>query len=388
MNKKELGIYIHIPFCVKKCYYCDFISFPNKTEVIQKYIETLKEEINNTQLNLEEYTVTTIYIGGGTPSFIDSKYIMDIMNELSKKFDLSNVKEATIELNPGTITKSKLEDYKKSNINRLSIGLQSTNNNLLKAIGRIHTYEQFLEGYKLAREAGFNNINIDLMLGLPKQNIEILKNSLDNVIELNPEHISVYSLILEEGTQLYEMVKTNKCELIEDDLERQMYWYVKDKLELNGYKHYEISNFAKDGLNSLHNTNCWEQKEYIGYGIAAHSYINNIRFSNTDNLEEYINYLDNDKHINIKENINKIKIINETQNISDKEKEYMLLGLRKIEGVRISEFKKKFIKNPLYLFRIELEKLINEELLIVDGDYIKLTNKGLDLANQVWEEFI
>ena len=370
---KELGLYIHIPFCVKKCYYCDFISYCNKNDKIEEYIKVLKKEINDESEKVSEYKVTTIYIGGGTPSFIDSKYIVDILNIIKGKYNLENT-EIAIELNPGTVTEEKLLDYKKAGINRLSIGLQETNNDLLKQIGRIHTYEEFLETYNLARKLDFQNINVDLMIGLPNQSIENIKESLNKVITLNPEHISVYSLILEEGTKLYQKYENNEIELPDEELERNMYWYVKNTLENNGYNHYEISNFSKKGYESKHNMNCWEQKEYIGFGIHAHSYIDGVRYSNTENLEEYLN--------------NYGKTIHEKQSIVDMKKEYMLLGLRKIDGVSIQKFEEKFVENPIFLFRNQLNKLVEELLLEIDGDIIKLTNKGLDLANIVWEEFI
>ena len=369
---KEIGVYIHIPFCVKKCDYCDFISYCNKEDLIEKYIGKLKEEIK-VELSHQEYKIKTIYIGGGTPSFVNSKYISDILNTIKEKHNLENT-EVTIEVNPGTVTKEKLLDYKEVGINRLSIGLQETNNELLKQIGRIHTYEEFLETYNLAREVGFRNINVDLMIGLPNQSIQEIKESLNKVITLNPEHISVYSLILEEGTKLYQKYQKNGLDLPDEELERNMYWYVKNTLENNGYIHYEVSNFAKQGNESKHNISCWNQEEYIGFGVAAHSYINGVRYSNTISLDEYIKSSD--------------KIIHEKQTSEDMQKEYMLLGLRKIEGISIQKFKNKFGENPIFLFRDELNKLVEEDLVIVDGDNIVLTNKGLDLANQVWEEFV
>jgi len=212
------------------------------------------------------------------------------------------------------------------------------------------------------------------MIGLPNQSIANIKESLNRIISFNPEHISVYSLILEEGTKLYKAYENNKIELPDEELERNMYWYVKNTLENNGYVHYEISNFSKKGYESKHNISCWNQEEYIGFGVNAHSYIDGTRYSNTENLEEYIRQEDN--------------IIHEKQTLEDMQKEYMLLGLRKIEGVSIQKFKNKFGENPIFLFRNELNKLVAEELLEVDGDNIKLTNKGLDLANLVWERFV
>ncbi len=410
MENRELGIYIHIPFCQHKCDYCDFISFSNKQDFIENYVEAVKKEIYNyfkDKTFLETYTVTTIYIGGGTPSYIDSKYICEIMEVLEKNLKQNKVKfedmEITIEVNPGTVNKEKLEQYKKAKINRLSIGLQSTNNKILKEIGRIHTYEQFLETYQMAKQVGFDNINVDLMIGLPNQTIEDIKTSLNEVVQLNPTHISVYSLIVEEGTVIAKKVQNHQLQEMDEELERNMYWYVKNTLELNGYIHYEISNFAKEGKESKHNMNCWRQKEYIGIGLNAHSYLNYVRYTNTSEMEQYITRMNglngqivedilelsnNKEKENLEENIETAYEIEEVQDVEDRKKEYMLLGLRTIEGVSISKFKEKYIDNPLFLFRKELEKLVEEKLVMIDGDDIRLTNKGLDLANLVWEEFI
>ena len=386
---KKIGVYIHIPFCKKKCFYCDFVSFSNKDSLQEIYINSLKKEIENFLKNRNELQIETVYIGGGTPSYIDSKNIFSIWDSFSfwdSSFSKRNVPnnkkiEKTIEVNPGTVTKGKLEDYKNAGINRLSIGLQSANNKVLEEIGRIHTYEDFLETYNLAKEVGFENINVDLMIGIPNQTIEDVKESLKNVIKLNPTHISVYSLIVEDGTPLAKMIEQGKLKLLDEDIERNMYWYVKDFLELKGYKHYEISNFSKPGFESKHNLNCWEQKEYIGFGISAHSYLNGVRFANTSNLEEYIKNCENNR-------FDANKSILERQNLLDKENEYMLLGLRKIDGVSIQSFKNKFNENPIFLFKEKLNKLVSIGLIQIDSDCIILTNKGLDLANQVWQEFV
>ena len=380
VKKDERGIYIHIPFCKQKCYYCDFISYANKTEKVEKYVQSLIKEIENKKQEIEESNIATIYIGGGTPSLIEAKYVKEILKEIEKLNTCDN-KEITIEVNPGTVTEEKLETYINSGINRLSIGLQSTDNNLLKQIGRIHTFEEFLNTYNLARKVGFKNINIDLMLGLPNQSIENLKTSIEEITKLNPEHISVYSLILEEGTPIEKMIKQKIIELPNEEIERQMYWYVKNMLELKGYNHYEISNFSKKGFESKHNINCWKQKEYFGFGVAAHSYYKNERYSNIINIEKYIENIS-------KNQFEKNKITEEIQGKEDKEKEYMILGLRKLEGVEISEFKEKFIENPIFIYKKELEKLTKEGLILIDGNNIRLTNKGLDFANIVWEEFI
>lgn len=379
----ELGIYIHIPFCKQKCYYCDFVSYSNKCSEVKEYIESLKKEIE--EFDFSNYKVTSIYIGGGTPSYIDSIYIVEILSELKEKLKCNLIEfkdiEITIEVNPGTVDTKKLNDYKKSGINRLSIGLQSTKNDILKKIGRIHTYQEFLEIYKLARETGFKNINIDLMIGIPGQKIGDLKNTLQDIIKLEPEHISVYSLIIEENTPIEKMLENGEIKLPDEDLERNMYWYVKNTLELNGYNHYEISNFAKLGKESRHNLNCWNQEEYIGFGVAAHSYLNGIRFSNTINVEEYIQHIENNRK---EENIQ----IEESQSLEDKKNEFMMLGFRKIQGVDIARFKEKFIDNPIFLYREKLNKLVEEGLIEVELNHIKLTNKGIDLANLVFEEFV
>ena len=377
MKNNQIGIYVHIPFCKQKCYYCDFVSYCNKNDLIEKYIQAVKKEIQLQEIRTE---INTIYIGGGTPSYIEAKYIKEILEEIKAK-NVSKEAEITIEVNPGTVTLEKLKEYKKCGINRLSIGLQSTQDNLLKMIGRIHNFEQFLETYKMARKVGFKNINVDLMLGLPGQKISDLKESLEKVLELEPEHISVYSLIVEENTPIASKIEKNELILPEEETERNMYWYVKNTLELNGFHHYEISNFAKKGFESKHNLNCWNQEEYIAFGVAAHSYVDNVRYSNTENLEKYIENID----LGIPENN---RTIHEVQNEDDKKKEYMLLGLRKIDGVKISEFKNLFGENPIYLYRNELDKLSKQGLVEVDKDIVKLTNKGIDLANLVWEEFV
>ena len=377
IKNNEIGVYVHIPFCKKKCDYCDFISYCNKDNLIDDYVQAVKAEIQTQNIKPE---ITTIYIGGGTPSYIDSKYIIEILEKIKEKNVSSNA-EITIEVNPGTVTKEKLEDYIKSGINRISIGLQTTNDELLKQIGRIHNFTQFLETYKLAKKVGFKNINVDLMLGLPNQRIKDLKESLEQIIKLKPKHISVYSLIVEDGTPIANKIEKGEMQLPDEELERNMYWFVKNTLELNGFIHYEISNFTKKGYESKHNLNCWNQKEYIGIGASAHSYRDITRYSNTENIEEYIENVNNG-------NFNRNKIIHEVQKEDDAKKEFMLLGLRKIKGVDINQFKNKFGDNPIYLFRNELKKLTDERLLIIDNNNIRLTNKGLDLANLVWEEFI
>ena len=293
----------------------------------------------------------------GTPSYINEKYIKELLENLKRKLENNETKfeniEITIEVNPGTVTKEKLELYKNCGINRLSIGLQSAQNSLLKEIGRIHTLKEFLETYKIAKEVKFDNINVDLMIGLPKQSIQDIKKSLELLIKLDPTHISVYSLIVEEGTIIEKKIEEGSLVLPEEDLERRMYWYVKDYLELHGYDQYEISNL----------------------------YIKNIRFGNIENIEKYIENIEAEK-------IELNKNIEEKQTKEEQEKEFMMLGFRKIQGVNIAKFKEKFTDNPLFLYNKKLNKLVEEGLIEVDLNYIRLTNKGLDLANLVFEEFI
>ena len=328
---KEIGIYIHIPFCKQKCKYCDFVSFSDKEIYINDYIECILKEIKSfsekVELNYingvdDLVKINTIYIGGGTPSIISEKYIEKIINEIKDNFNIMKNAEITIEINPGTVNKQKLQKYLEIGINRISLGLQSTDDELLKLLGRVHKYKDFEEIYKLAREVGFKNINVDLMLGLPSQSISVLEKSLDEIISKNPEHISVYSLIVEENTQMFNLVEKGELKLPNENLEREMYWKVKHILEKNGYNHYEISNFAKNGYESKHNTNCWNQCEYIGFGVSAHSYFNNVRYSNIYNLEKYIENL---KNYEQEKNV----IVYEKQDTESKMNEYMLLRFKK-----------------------------------------------------------
>lgn len=379
---KEIGIYIHIPFCKSKCYYCDFISFADKEEQIEEYIDALKLEIGKKADS--SYIVKTIFIGGGTPTVISEKYIIGIINTIKNNYKVYEEAEITIEVNPNTADEKKLKAYKNIGINRLSIGLQSSNNELLKKIGRIHTYEDYLETIKLAKKVGFTNINTDIMIGLPEQTIYDVEDTINKLLKLDLNHISVYSLILEPGTVFMKMHKSGQIELIDEELERYMYWFTKRKLEENGYIHYEISNFAKKGFESKHNVDCWTQKEYLGFGIAAASYEDKVRYSNTKNLEEYIENIKNnqfDKNINIEEK----------QDRETEMSEYIILGLRKIEGLSLPAFEEKFKERLMKIktYRIKIYNLLNKELIVLTGDErMKLTDKGLNVANMVWEEFI
>ena len=388
---KEMGLYIHIPFCVKKCKYCDFVSYACQKEKQDVYLKWLIEEIKqvgegnkiDVQNGIDEQVlVKTIYIGGGTPSILEPEAIEQIMKTILENFQIAEEVETTIEVNPGTVTKEKLEKYYRAGIRRLSIGMQSMNPDLLQMLGRIHTKEEFLQTYQWAREVGFENCNVDIMIGLPNQTMQDVEDTIKQVAMLNPEHISCYSLIVEEGTAMEKEIADGKLVLPEEELERKMYEKAKELLEEAGYIHYEISNFAKKGMASKHNMDCWNQKEYMGFGVAAHSYTNGVRYSNVEDIEEYIANYEKDKW---EDNL----IFHEKQNKVSMEKEYMMLGLRKLEGVSISAFKRKFVDNPCYVFRRELNYLSEQGLILIeDEDKIKLTKKGLDLANVVFEEFV
>ncbi len=376
---KKMGIYIHIPFCKKKCLYCDFVSFEGQKEIEEKYIQALKKEIQDWIEQNQKVEIETVYIGGGTPSYIESKNISEILDVVGR-----DAKEITIEVNPGTITRQKLIDYKNAGINRLSIGLQSSKDRLLKQIGRIHIYQEFCETYSLAREVGFKNINVDCIIGLPNQEVEDVKDTLQKLMELKPckpEHISAYSLIVEQDTPLEKLIGLGKLKLPKEDDERNMYWYAKKFLELNGYIHYEISNFAISGYESKHNLDCWKQKEYRGFGISASSYIDKKRFCNISNLSQYLKNIEEN---NFKKNI----IVEEEQTKEEQMMEYMLLGLRRLNGVSVQQFENKFGENPTVLFKDKLNKLEKENLIMINDNKIKLSNKGLDLANVVWQEFV
>lgn len=377
---QKFGIYVHIPFCQKKCKYCDFVSFDKCDKSIkERYVDALLKEIENCEIDKK---ITTIYFGGGTPSLLPAEAIERILEKIYEKFDVHKKAEITIEINPGTVDLPKLEKYKKMGINRLSIGLQATQYNHLKLLGRIHDFGDFGEAYIGARRLGFENINVDLILGIPNQTLREFELSLKELVIMNPDHISIYSLIVEEDTELEKMIKNNEIEMISEDLERQMYWKAKEILGRAHYEHYEISNFARKGFESKHNLSCWNQDEYIGFGLAAHSYKDKKRFSNTSDLGDYLKNIENgefSKNIEIQEN---------EQTFEEQAKEYMMLGLRKINGISISEFEQKFQINPLFYFRFEISKLEDEGLAEVDLDNIKLTEKGLDFANIVFEQFV
>ena len=377
MNNIDCGLYIHIPFCAKKCYYCDFPSYCNLKNRIAPYIGAIKKEIQLIAGKYPNIIVKTIFIGGGTPTYIDSKYIVEILNEVKKAFAIGNNAEISMEGNPGTFDLYKLIDYKEAGINRLSIGLQASQDRLLKKLGRIHTNKQFLQTFDNVKKLGFQNINIDLIFGLPDQSMDDWKETLKEVTSLKPSHLSCYSLIIEEGTPFYELYKRGEIN-INEDLEREMYYHTKEFLSGKGYNHYEISNFAKDGFQCIHNLIYWDVKPYIGIGSSAHSFFNNYRFSNFNSVEKYIKTLSSG-----------ILPVANNHKLTRKEliEEYVFLGLRKVRGISPKDFFNTFEEEIETVYGDVLNKLIGQGLIENRGN-IFLTSKGLDFANYVFQSFL
>lgn len=372
----NLGLYIHIPFCVRKCYYCDFTSFSDKYCYVDFYFQHLKKELSDILNKYPDVIFNTVYIGGGTPSSVDSKYILGLFDLFSQRLSIDC--EITIEANPATVTAEKLHDYLECGINRISIGVQSFENELLKSLGRIHNEEQAVNTVLMAKEAGFKNINIDLIYGIPsikKRNAQSLKEmeeTMHKALSLGVTHISTYSLIIEEGTKLYDW----NTDYIDDDIDRKMYYMCQKLLENNGFKQYEISNFALNGFESKHNLKYWNCDDYMGVGLAAASCMNGVRYKNTIDFEKYINgnYLDSTETV----------VLNE----QDQMKEFMMLGFRKLSGPDPHEFYKRFNIDYSKKFSDNLQRLIDKNLIERKNNYFILTDKGLDYANIVFREFV
>lgn len=374
-----IGLYIHVPFCKFKCFYCDFNSYSNINHLIKPYFNALKKEIRLYSDRLKDFHIDTVFIGGGTPSYVEYQLICELMDECRQYLDMSMVSEISIETNPGTLSVNKLTAYGQSGINRLSIGLQAWQNSLLGNIGRIHTQEEFVENYTLARNVGFKNVNIDIIFGLPGQTLADWYETLTNVINLKPDHVSCYSLKVEENTVFGRKYDEGKLVLMDDDMDREMYYMAVDTLSEAGLKHYEISNFAKPGYECKHNLIYWHAQEYIGLGAGAHSYFKGIRFNNVNDVNEYISLI-----------INKETALENEYVIDRKEamSEYIILSLRLTEGLNISDFKTKYGEDIMRLFGENIDRLIKRQLIKLDNNKIKLSKKGLDLANQVFMEFI
>lgn len=379
LYKDTRSIYVHFPFCMRKCTYCDFVSYQGMESMIPGYMEALQEEIKSMSRMTDKKRISTVYFGGGTPTYPDPVWVKRMMDSLRESFDLSECNEITLEANPGTLTPQKLELYQSVGFNRLSIGLQSVNDHELFKIGRIHRFEDFLQSYKYARKARFSNINTDLIFGFPWQTFDDWKNSVDTLVKLSPEHISCYDLILEEGTPLYRQIKSGQYSVMPDELNRRMYEYLQNTLSKNGYNQYEISNFAKPGFESKHNIVYWKTGEYFGFGAGAHSYINHVRRGNAPDLLDYMSRIKEQGYAEV-----------ESEYIDEKNRmnEFAMLGFRLIEGIDTLEFLERFGFDFMDLYKEQLDRLIARDLVSVNGSKISLTRQGLDYANLVFMEFI
>lgn len=369
-----LELYVHIPFCVRKCQYCDFLSGPSDEETKDRYIEALLKEIRAAE-HTEDYEIVSVFIGGGTPSALKAEAIASVMRTLQEKFFFCEDAEVTIEANPGTVDLEKLTIYRNVGINRLSLGLQSTDAEELKLLGRIHSYEEFLKSYEWAREAGFSNINIDLMFAIPGQTGEAWRQHLYQVAELNPEHISAYSLIIEEGTPFAEQ----NLDLPDEDTEYQMYEDTAEILERYGYRQYEISNYAKQGYMCRHNAGYWQRREYLGFGLGASSLYRGMRFSNTRRMQEYL-----------KESRNPDQIRKDVTVLSRNERieEFMFLGLRMTEGISEKKFEENFDVRLMDVYGDILQKYEETGFMEHIETKWRLTRKGIHVSNHILADFL
>ncbi|EDT79654.1 radical SAM family heme chaperone HemW [Clostridium perfringens] len=374
----KISLYIHIPFCAQKCLYCDFPSFARKDHLRKAYIEALNKEIISLREKHNNLEINTIFIGGGTPSVLEADELECLLKEVAK-LNMAKDIEYSMECNPGNLTEEKLEVMKKYGVNRISMGLQAKQDNLLKGLGRIHNYKTFKENFLLAKKVGFNNINVDLMFGLPNQRLNEWEETLREIISLEPAHISAYSLIIEEGTAFYNLYENDKLKLPTEEEERKMYHLAKKILEENGFNQYEISNYAKEGKECRHNLAYWNMDNWIGVGSAAASYINGKRIKNISSVEEYINSI-NEKGEAVEE------IINNSKN--DNMEEFMFMGLRKINGIDENEFKNRFSMNINDVYGEILNKYIDEGLLIRESGRIFLSEKGIEISNVIMADFL
>lgn len=380
--KKELELYIHIPFCVRKCAYCDFLSSAGNRDTIERYVQALVREVYAYQNMAQNYIVTTVFFGGGTPSILSGAQMEKICEALREVFHFATDAEITIEANPGTVTAEKLKVYQNCGINRISFGLQSTNDEELKLLGRIHTYEEFLDSYRLARAARFLNINVDLISAIPQQTLESWESTLNRVIALKPEHISAYSLIIEEGTpfaKIYGEGAPLEGDLPSEEEERAMYYRTEKLLGEAGYHRYEISNYAKEGKACRHNLGYWERKDYLGIGLGAASLIDNIRYSHVEDLAVYLEYADD---------LQQIEVGKELLSITEQMEEFFFLGLRKMQGVSLDEFEQIFGVPAKERYGEAMMRLCQEGLLEETEGILRLTAKGIDVSNYVFAELL
>lgn len=384
-ENKNLGLYIHIPFCVEKCLYCDFVSYKvsdaEKHKSIETYIKALKEEISFYKDELGRAHIKTIFIGGGTPSSIEGRYILEIVNHLKQFNPLTALEEFTIEVNPGTLNEEKINAYLSAGINRVSMGVQSSRDSLLKSIGRIHTFNEFLTTYHGIREKGFRNINLDMMFGLPGQTLEDVLHTVKILADLMPEHISAYSLKIEEGTPMYRLYESGTLVLPDEATERDMYRVICKELETRGYHQYEISNFAKEGLESRHNLTYWRNEPYLGFGVAAHSKMDSVRFNNYSNMMAYTSAIEKGN-----------KPVEEEIQIDESEDlfETIILGLRLNEGLEIEAINAAYNMDFLSMYQEAISRLEEQGLIVMSEgrNRMSLTDRGRDLSNQVFLAFM
>lgn len=377
MKTREIELYLHIPFCKSKCNYCDFCSFPAGDGQIKRYIDKLKEEIRYWGESYPDRTVSTVFIGGGTPSLVPAKQIEALMDTVRGSFSCTGNMECSIEANPGTVTKEKLETYRRSGINRISFGLQSAKEEELKILGRIHSFEDFVSGFHMARDCGFENINVDLMSALPLQTMETMEQTLTKTAKLNPEHISVYSLIIEEGTPFYD--EKGLADLLPtEDEDAAMYERTVELLNALGYERYELSNYTKPGFECRHNCGYWTGTPYLGLGLAASSYFEGKRFSNPSCMDEYLAIRDHGRYFADQ------KALSRTEEIE----EFMFLGLRMTRGISKTEFLKRFGTSILGVYENPIRELTGKGLLKQDTDRIWIPKQALFLSNQVMVEFL
>lgn len=401
MQKKELELYVHIPFCVRKCHYCDFLSAPADETTKERYVQALCREIASYKDMAAEYHISTVFFGGGTPSLLSIKQFEQIVGAIKNTFfhydNKDNVPEEatmsedsaglpqiefTVECNPGTLTEELLTGMRKLGVNRLSIGLQSADNEELKLLGRIHSYEDFLESFRLARAAGFDNINVDLMQALPEQTVQSFGNTLKKVIALQPEHISAYSLIIEENTRFFEWYGEDSDKLPSEDTERCIYKMTQEKLKEAGYIQYEISNYAKPEYECRHNCGYWTGAEYLGLGLGASSYIKGSRFEQTTRLSEYLTgYSAGGEGQVGHKNHHKLSL-------QESMEEFMFLGLRMCKGISRTEFAKRFEIPYDKVYGAVTARLLQQGLLQEEGESLWLTELGRDLSNRVLAEFL
>ncbi len=378
-NTKTIGLYIHIPFCRQKCLYCDFPSWAGKEGQMQGYVDALTKEIENRGKAYSDRKVISVFFGGGTPTTLSVPMLEQLMQAVFESWDIAEDAEITTEANPGTLDGEMAAALKKMGFNRLSMGVQAWQNRLLKDLGRIHTMEAFQENYKAVREAGFGNVNTDLMFALPNQTMADWQETVRNIVALNPEHISAYSLILEEGTPFFDRYEKGELEPATEELDREMYHWAVDYLAKMGYGQYEISNFAKKGRQSRHNRIYWQAEEYLGMGLGAHSYMDGERFHNRYDLQEYIR-ADGDISL-LKE---EVEVITEEDALA----EFMFLGLRLTEGVSFARFRERFGQEMKNIYGRQIEELVKDGLLKEDEIGIRLTTRGVDISNVVFEKFL